>query len=90
LRRTIREATGEGSSRTLGELAERFPIRGGVVELLGYLQIAHDDGHLIDSSLQETITVLEPRGREGPMKVSVPYVTFVPKAVSSEVGRKPR
>lgn len=90
LRRAIREATSEGSRQTLAQLAERFPIRGGVVELLGYLQIAHDDGHLIDSHIQESITLFEPRGREGPMNVLVPHVTFLPKAISSEVGHKPR
>lgn len=90
LRRTVREATCLGTSQTLEQVTERFPIHGGVVELLGYLQIAHDDGHLIDSSLQQAITVYEPRGREGPMTVYVPHVTFFPKAVSSESGRKPR
>lgn len=90
LRRSIRELTREGRSHTLVELTERFPIRGGVVELLGYLQIAHDDGHLIDENLEDSITVLEARGRDHPIRVTVPHVTFVPKAISSEVGYKPR
>ena len=90
LRRTIREATSEGTSQTLVEITQRYPIRGGVVELLGYLQVAHDDGHLIDRTIHEPITVLEPRGREGPMNVMVPHVTFFPKALSSEAGHKPR
>ena len=90
LRRTIREVTGEGSSQTLGQLAERFPIKGGVVELLGYLQVAHDDGHLIDPELDEAITVHESLGGEGSLRVTVPHVTFIPKAVSSDLGRKPR
>ena len=90
LRRTVRELTSEGTSRTLQDLAEEHPITGGVVELLGYLQIAHDDGHRIDNTLQQSITVHEPRGRESSMLVHVPHVTFIPKAVSSEAGRKPR
>ncbi len=63
LRRSIRELTANGRSRTLGALAEEYPIKGGVVELLGYLQIAHDDGHLIDNSLRESVTIEQPRQR---------------------------
>ncbi len=63
LRRWIRELTVSGRSRTLGQLTEKYPIQGGVVELLAYLQIAHDDGHLIDSSLRESVTIEEPRHR---------------------------
>lgn len=90
LRGTIREATVDGDRCTLSELAERFPISGGVVELLGYLQIAHDDGHLINPALSETISVYEPRRREVPMYVTVPYITFLPKAITQSAGRKPR
>lgn len=63
LRRSIRELTSSGRSRTLSDLTEQFPIKGGVVELLAYLQIAHDDGHLIDNSLRESVTIEEPRHR---------------------------
>ncbi len=63
LRRSIRELTSNGFRRTLGNLVEKHPIKGGVVELLAYLQIAHDDGHLIDNSLRESITIEEPRSR---------------------------
>lgn len=90
LRRMVREITSEGTSRTLEDLALIHPITGGVVELLGYLQIAHDDGHRIDPTLSQAITVYEPRGREGSIIVHVPHVTFFPKAVSNETGRKPR
>lgn len=90
LRRTIREATSEGVGQTLAALVERFPITGGVVELLGYLQVAHDDGHQIDRATRQAITLDEACGRDNPMTVYVPYVTFVPKAGSKESGRKPR
>lgn len=35
---------------TIQALLDRFPIQTGSVELLGYLQIAHEDGHEIDRS----------------------------------------
>jgi len=89
MRSKIREATIDGH-RTLSQLAEDSPIQGGVVELLGYLQIAHDDGHAIDPSLTETISIQESNGSMGSIKVTIPHVTFIPKASSKEIGRKPR
>ncbi len=90
LRRSIRELTSRGRSLTLAELASEYPISGGVIELLGYLQIAHDDGHRIDETLTETITIEESRHRLRPLVVEVPHVTFMPKARSNEAVHKPR
>ncbi len=91
LRHTIRELTVEGESQTLGELAQKFPIQGGVVEVLGYLQIAHDDGHLIDGQLTETLTIDDPQNDRAPITVTIPRVMFIPKqAVTKHQRRKPR
>jgi hypothetical protein len=90
LRAVIREGTFDGQTETLGHLLHRHPPQGGVVEVLGYLQIAHDDGHSIDSQLSETVTIAAPRHRQAPLRVKVPHVTFVPKALSKETPRKPR
>jgi hypothetical protein len=90
LRQTIREGTFSGRSETLGALLERAPVQSGVVELLGYLQIAHDDGHSIDSNRTERIQVKELRRPDHLLQVIVPHVTFLPKASSNASGRKPR
>lgn len=50
MRRNISLATSQENEVSLADLLERFPIRIGMVELLGYLQIAHEDGHRIDPS----------------------------------------
>jgi hypothetical protein len=93
LRRSIREATYQGDSTTLAKLLTSSPIENGVVELLGYLQIAHDDGHEIDGSIHETVCIEEPRYRigaqhSGPLHVRIPHVVFHPKAKTS--GHKPK
>ncbi|MEZ6135965.1 MAG: DUF3375 domain-containing protein [Pirellulaceae bacterium] len=93
LRHSIREATYAGHSATLAQLLAQTPVQSGVMELVGYLQIAHDDGHEIDTSLGETVRIEEPRlrfgrGPNGPLHVRVPHVVFHPKAKTT--GRRPR
>ncbi len=90
LRQKIREGTFDGKVETLLELAERCPPQSGVVEILGYIQIAHDDGHLIDLSRTQSIQVEGSAGDRKSMVVVVPHITFVPKASSQPLGRKPR
>ena len=90
LRQTIRDGTFNGSSETLGALLERAPVQTGVVEVLGYMQIAHDDGHAIDPLRTECLQVAEARRPDHKLRVIVPHITFLPKANSKEAGRKPR
>ncbi len=90
LRTSIREATYQGHSTTLAQLLEQSPIQNGVVELLGYMQIAHDDGHEIDPTHFETICIVEPLHRKHPLQVRVPHVLFHPKAKTSNPGRRPK
>jgi Protein of unknown function (DUF3375) len=61
---------------SLGELLEVYPPEGGVIEMLGYLQIARDDGHLVNPSASQRVIV--PPTREGgrTILVTVPLVTF--------------
>lgn len=90
LRRFIHDGTYQGRSETLGALIQRCPIESGVVELLGYMQIAHDDGHQIDSTQTETVCIRETGDQAGTLQVVLPRVTFLPKANSHITGRKPR
>lgn len=87
MRRQIREATVEGQSVMLADLVRMRPIEAGVIELLSYLQIAHDDGHRIDHSILDTIILHEARF-DSPISVSIPRVTFLPKASSSVTSSK--
>jgi hypothetical protein len=90
LRSHIREATTDGGQEPLTELLVKWPLTGGVVELLGYLQIAHDDSHSIDPNHVERITIAHPRGRNVPLRVSIPRIIFHPRASNREVANKPR
>ncbi len=50
MRRNITLLLHSRSEVSLPELLNRYPIQSGAVEVLGYIQIAHEDGHVIDSS----------------------------------------
>ena len=90
LRKAIREQTFSGEMITLGELIGKSSMSCGVVELLGWMQIAHDDGHRVEADCTESI-VLKPSDRNHrSLRVVVPKITFVPKASSSSSGRKPK
>ncbi len=76
LRRTIEEVVGESGSATLAELVRLKPDDTGMIELLAYLQIASEDGHLISDEGEEEIEL----GRvvDGRRKVvTVPLVRFL-------------
>lgn len=64
---------------TLKDLFEVHPPEGGVIELIGFLQIAAEDGHEINSQATQVIIVPAevPGGRT--LMVTVPHVTFYPK-----------
>ncbi len=90
LRGRVREATGDGQSVTLASLFAEEPVRGGVVELLGLLQIAHEDHHRIDHSTSETLIVQPADERQPPLRVQLPRIVFSPKARTSSGSGKPK
>ncbi len=89
LRSHIREATLTGDC-TLGRLLGEYPATGGIVDVLGYIQIAHDDHHSFDNGRDETVTVKMTHGDQQFLRVRVPHIQFQPRAAHREVGRKPR
>jgi hypothetical protein len=104
LRSHIREATFEGAECSLQQMVQDFPLELGVVEILGYLQIAHEDGHSIDHSEKETLiwnadvsNLSASSGKNGvetnspgTLRITLPRVVFHAKAISRPDGRKPR
>jgi hypothetical protein len=74
MRRRIRQAVEPRGRCTLGELLQDEPP-GGLVDVLGYLQIACDDRHLVRTDATEKIVL--PDGELGLLAVTVPLVTFV-------------
>jgi Protein of unknown function (DUF3375) len=75
MRSRIRRAVDSSGALSLVELLELHPPTAGPIEILGYLQIAHDDGHKIDSANRQDITIAD---RDGILqKFQIPQVDFV-------------
>lgn len=64
MRRSVSMLLAGRATATLGDLLEEHPPQGGVVEVLGYLQIAHDDGHRVDTQTTQTILVPDSAARD--------------------------
>lgn len=90
MRRRISDATCDGNQVPLLNLLLTPGISTDMVELLGYIQIAHDDGHIIDSTQCDQITLGESESRSHPIRVQIPRVTFIPKSSHAIPGDKPR
>lgn len=85
MRHNIRAMKNRGDTFTLGELTEEFPVEGGSVEVLGYMQLAHDEGHEVDETTTELIRIATADENEDGF-VEVPTVRFAaPSDVENEV-----
>jgi hypothetical protein len=80
MRSRIHDAVGEHGRLTLRQLLTEYPPDTGVIDVLGYVQIAGDDGHLISREAQEEIILPPPGGHARSIAVTVPLVTFVGRA----------
>lgn len=76
MRRNVTMATQRRGRTTLDELLHDYPIQSGVVELLGYLQIAHDDGHWIQREQIVEIQSVWDGSRARALRL--PRITFLP------------
>jgi hypothetical protein len=61
---------------TLPELLRAHPAAGGTIEVLGYIQLAHDDGHEVDDDEVEVIHIEDPQD-DAPRPYEVPRVVFL-------------
>lgn len=78
MRDRVRRLVNDSGSATLKQIADAFPPTAGIVELLGYLQIAQDDGHLISKDESEEITFCPGSAPGRQLKVTVPLTYFMP------------
>ncbi|WP_164101156.1 DUF3375 family protein [Candidatus Laterigemmans baculatus] len=82
MRRSLSRLLADRASASLGELLDAHPPQG-VIEVLGYMQIAHEDGHRVDPQHTETIRIPRPAtsDHEPPwLAIDVPRVTFLATA----------
>ena len=76
LRHNISSLTEHRGEVTLAEVLGQHPITSGSVEILAYLQIAFDDGHVIDQSETVSLPVVFTDGTT--RWVRLPNVIFIP------------
>jgi hypothetical protein len=76
MRQHIAAVVSKHGTATIGQIVENYPPRVGVVELLAYLQIARDDGHLINRQNTEQVCVRAQDSSERDLQVTVPLVYF--------------
>ena len=67
----------KGTARTpLPELLRDYPATG-TIEVLGYIQLAHDDGHEVDEDNSETVYVADAESNDEARPYDVPRVVFL-------------
>lgn len=75
LRRNIDSLLESEQQVSLEEILAIHPPKCGVLELIGYFQVAFDDGHSINRGSKQTIAIEEPKSGHV-VRVSVPKITF--------------
>jgi hypothetical protein len=86
MRDRVRRVLAVEHAPSLAELIELHPVSSGIVEVIGYLQIASEDGHQIDAATQETIVIPASDGDDRGYVVTVPRVTFLPQRINGHAG----
>jgi hypothetical protein len=77
LRQHVADVADREGSATIGQIIASHPPRVGVVELLAYLQIARDDGHLISRQNAEQVCIRTQDPSQRDLQVTVPLVYFM-------------
>lgn len=76
MRLNIRTALESRDVISLPDLINLHPAKSAGIELLGYIQLAHDDGHLVDESATDIIQVCVHDERREQKQFRVPRVVF--------------
>lgn len=77
MRTNIGRVLATSEQATLTELLREHSPAGGTIEVLGYIQLAHDDGHEVDEDEIEVVYVDDPANDEVPRPFEVPRVVFL-------------
>lgn len=75
---------------TLPQLLAAHPLTSGSIEVLGYIQLAHDEGHEVDEQHPEVISVADPDCAAGTRLYEVPRVVYRAQVGCSGALRSPR
>lgn len=77
MRNRVKAAVAHHGTVTLGRLLTEYPPEAGVIEVLGYFQIAHDDGHIVSPAAQEDIVLPASRDGQRALALTFPLVRFI-------------
>ncbi len=77
MRQQVRLSVARHGMVTLSRVLDEFPPEAGTVEVLGYVQIAHDDGHIISDDAVEDIIIHSIREPGMALALQIPLVRFV-------------
>lgn len=84
LRRLVRSAVAQHGAITLGSLLAEHPPEAGVVEVLAYLQIARDDGHVVSRDAVEEVRLPPKEAGQRGLGLEIPLVRFTVTAGSAD------
>ena len=84
LRFLVRDAVAEHGTITLGTLLAEHPPEAGVVEVLAYLQIARDDGHVISREAVEEVCLPPKKPGQPELGLEIPLVRFTVTAEAAD------
>lgn len=73
----IKSALQCADQTSLPELLRRHPATAGAIEVLGYVKLAFDDGHLIDECQTDVVQVTPPDDAGHPRRYEIPRVVFL-------------
>lgn len=76
MRSRVKTLVQRSGSARLSDVIANHPVRAGVIEVLGYVQIARDDGHIIQPESTEVITLQGSRPGAPSRLLEVPFVLF--------------
>lgn len=76
LRTRVADSVAKYESPTLGRILNDHPPESGVIEVMGYIQIAHDEGHYISIEAEEHVVIPRQTGT-GSLTVTIPLVRFM-------------
>lgn len=84
MRSRVQQMVQQAGSVKLSDLIARHPLKVGTIEVLGYVQIARDDGHIIQPESTELIVL--PASRPGQVQriIEVPFILFTKTKQTTE------
>lgn len=82
MRSLIQDSVQDRGRVGLAQLLEESPPQSGVMDVLGYLQIATDDGHVIEHELSEDVVIPSGMDSTRTLVVTIPRITFVANDLS--------